>query len=112
MLKLIFFGQFLLFGIALFGIGLHYRYLRMMRLSHPATWQSLGRPTPFPTGAALMMSFRVLRFLWRREYDTIDDRKFSRLSDLVRTYNFLFVCLFCGFALLVLLFQTHVFLTI
>lgn len=112
MVKLIVFGQYLLFGIALFGIGLHYRYLRMMRLSHPATWQSLGRPTPFPTGAALMMSFRVLRFLWRKEYDTIGDQEFSRLSGLVRTYNFLFVCLLSCFALLVLLFQTHVWRTI
>ena len=95
-----------------FGIGLHYRYLRMMRRSHPATWQSLGRPTLFSTGGTLMMNFRVLRFLWRTDYHTIGDQEFSRVSDLVRTFNFLFVCFLCGFALFILLLQTHVLRTI
>src|SRR5438270_209446 len=92
----------------MFGIGLHYRYLRMMRVSHPATWQSLGRPTLFSMGGTLMMNFSVLRFLWRKEYHRMSDQEFRRMSDLVRTYNFLFVCFLCGFALLILLLQTHV----
>jgi hypothetical protein len=112
MTTLVVIADVLVAAAMVFGIGLHCRYLRMMRLSHPATWQSLGRPTLFSIGGTLIMSFRVLRFLWRKDYHTIGDQEFSRVSDWVRTYNFLFVCFLCGFVLFVLLLQTHVLRTI
>ena len=106
--KLIFFAQFVLLGLTVCGTGLHYRYLRMLRLSHPTTWQSLGRPTLFWTAAAIMTSFPVLRFLWRREYHTLGDQEFSRLSGWVRAYNFFVAFPLCTFPLLVLLLHTYV----
>lgn len=82
-------------ALAVFGTGLNYRYLRAMRLRHPATWESLRRPTLFSAGGSLIMSVPVLRFLWRREYRQVHDADFMHLSALVRAYNALFfvVCI-------------------
>ena len=83
---------------AVFGTCLHYRYLRTIRLRHPATWQSLRRPTLFSVGGSLMMSLPVIRFLWREEYRQIGDDGFSRLSATVRAYNIVFLLLCTAYA--------------
>jgi hypothetical protein len=101
MVKLIFIGQFVVMALAVFGIGLHYTYLRAMRRRHPAIWQSLRRPTLLSTGGTLMMSLPVLRFLWRKEYQATTDQEFSRLSDVVRAYNLVFSCLITALAILI-----------
>lgn len=100
---ILFIGHFVVIALAVFGIGLHYTYLRAMRRRHPAIWQSLRRPTLFSTGGTLMMSLPVLRFLWRKEYQATTDQKFSRLSHVVRTYNLLFFCLITTLGILILI---------
>src|SRR5437868_8209424 len=97
MVKLIFYGQFVVLAVAFFAIALHYAYFRTMRLRHPACWDLLRRPSIFNGGWSLLTSVRVIRFLWRRDYQEFRDDRFSRLSRLVAGYNIVFVVLFLFF---------------
>ena len=86
--------------VACFGILLHHRFLRMMRSRHPSVWHATGQPTLFSIGGSLIMSMPLLRFLWCKAYERVDDEEFVRLGAVVRTYNLVFFCLFTGFAIL------------
>ena len=91
--------SFVLIGLGLVGLALQYRFLRSMRLRHPDIWESLGRPTMFSTAGLAMLSWPLIRFLWREEYRRAGD-DFARLSSLVRTYNVVFLLVFVAFAIL------------
>jgi hypothetical protein len=102
MVRLVFYGQFVVLAMAFFGIALHYAYFRAMRLRYPTCWDSLRRPGVFNGGWSLLTSVRVIRFLRRKEYQELHDDQFSRLSQLVAGYNVLFLVLFVMFAVAVL----------
>ena len=91
--------SFVLIALGLLGVALQYRFLRVMRLHHPAVWESLGRPTMFSTAGLAMLSWPLVRFLWRGEYRRAGD-DFGRLGRLVRTYNVVFLFVFIAFAVL------------
>ncbi len=78
------------------------RYFRTMRLRYPSCWDSLRRPSVFNGGWSLLTSLRVIRFLWRKDYQEFHDDQFSRLSRLVAGYNVLFILLFILFAVALL----------
>jgi len=63
-----------------FGTILHHRFLRLMRVRHPSIWRSVGQPSVFSVGGSLIMSIPLLRFLWRKEYLSLDDQEFARLA--------------------------------
>ena len=102
MVRLLFYSQFVVLAVACFGIGLHYVYFRTMRLRHPGCWDSLRRPSVFNGGWSLLTSLRVIRFLWRKDYQKFHDEQFSRFSRLVTGYNILFLVLFILFVAAVL----------
>ena len=91
--------SFVLITLGVLGLALQYRFLRLMRLRHPAVWESLGRPTMFSTAGLAMLSLPLVRFLWREEYRHEND-DFARLASLVRTYNLVFLFAFITFAVL------------
>src|SRR4051794_22474712 len=103
MVRLIFYGQFVVLPVACFGIALHYAYFRTMRLRYPNCWESLRRPRVFIGGGSVLTNMSVVRFLWRREYQEFHDDRFSRLSRLVAGYNVLFLVVFVIFAAAVLM---------
>ena len=95
---------FILFILVMvFGVLLNYRFLRVLRLRHPAMWRSIGRPTLFSVGGSLMLSLPVLRMLWRKDYRQAGDPQFSHVGDFVRSYQLLLLCLYASFAFVVLI---------
>ena len=84
--------------IAVVGMGLQYRFLRIMRVRHPELWRSLGKPRWYPTSNLLLTS-PVLRFLWHRDYCAVPDQEFATLGGIVRFYHLMFVCIFILFVI-------------
>ena len=83
-----------------FGIILHHRFLRLMRVRHPSIWRSTGQPTVFSVGGSLIMSIPLLRFLWRKEYLSLDDQEFTRWAGFVRGFNAFFICFLVAWVVL------------
>ncbi len=75
------------------GLALHTRFLRELRLRHADIWESLGRPTLIMNNS-ISNGLAVLRFLWRRDYESIDDPEFVRLARRLRIFNIAHIALF------------------
>ena len=84
--------------IAIVGMVLQYRFLRIMRVRHPELWRSLGKPRWYAT-SNLLFTPLVLRFLWHRDYCAVPDQEFATLSGVVRFYHLMFVCIFIVFVI-------------
>ena len=72
------------------------RFMRQLRLRHPELWHSLGRPTIFPDNS-ISNGFAVQRFLWHREYESVDDPDFIQLARLRRTVGIAYFVVFVSF---------------
>ena len=70
--------------LSLPGFLLHWAFLRRLRASHNATWQSLGRPTVIYYGS-YVTGTRVMSFIRDRTYATLDD---PYLTNVCRWYRF------------------------
>jgi uncharacterized membrane protein YraQ (UPF0718 family) len=67
------------------GLVMQHFFLQEMRSHHPDVWESLGRPTLIRNNT-ISNGLAVLRFLWRKEYQALDDAKFIRFAAFVRAY--------------------------
>lgn len=59
-------------------VVMHFLYERLM-WQHSTKWEELGRPAFF-SGLGILATFRVYRFLAKREYRELNDPVLSRLS--------------------------------
>ena len=75
------------------GFGLHSHFLREMRSRHPEIWESLGRPTLI-INSSVSNGLAVQRFLWRKEYESLDDPEFIQLARSLRTFNIAYLIFF------------------
>jgi hypothetical protein len=75
------------------GFALHSYFLRELRSRHPDIWESLGRPTLIMNNS-ISNGLAVQRFLWRREYESLDDPEFVQLSRVLRTFGIAYLVLF------------------
>ncbi len=89
--------QFLVTVIYLVQIG---RLLRRLESKHKSIHDSLGSPL-LVFNNTLRNNMLVLGWLWRREFETIDDNETIALARIVRA---LLLALACGFVLVILLF--------
>jgi hypothetical protein len=82
LLPILFIALFVSTGI---GFVLQHRFLSRLRTRHAQTWEALGRPTLFLNNS-IGNSLAVLRFLWRREYQSLGDHRSVRLASFLRGY--------------------------
>ena len=59
-------------------VVMHFLYERLM-WQHGAKWEEIGRPAFF-SGLGIQTTFRVYRFLAKREYRELNDPVLTRLS--------------------------------
>ena|SRR5258706_6573507 len=78
---------------AVVGFVIQHAFLTRLRTHHTPIWEALGRPTLFLNNS-ITNSIAVLRFLWRREYQTLGDHRSVRLARFLRSYLALYVILF------------------
>lgn len=84
-------------SIALIPVGVllavqYSRMLRLMEQKHPDLWRSLGAPR-FWFSRTVAETTGTLGFLWRREYQLINDSALSSVCSSVRALHFLFATL-------------------
>jgi len=82
-----------LVALSVIGCVLDARFVRKMRSRHPELWQSLGRPTIIPNNS-IVNGFAVQRFLWHREYESVDDPGFVQLARVLRTFGITYIVVF------------------
>jgi uncharacterized membrane protein len=75
------------------GLTMHYHFLREMRSRHPALWESLGRPT-LVMNNSVSNGLAVQRFLWRKDYEALQDHEFVLLARRLRTFNIAYLVFF------------------
>jgi hypothetical protein len=86
---------FILMIAVVVSLALHHHFLREMRERHPEVWESLGRPTLVLNNTG-SNCFAIPRFLWRKDYEVLDDPEFARLAVFLRTFNIAYLIFFGG----------------
>jgi hypothetical protein len=84
---------FILLPVAAIGFVLHVRFLRALRSRHESVWEALGSPTPFANNS-MSNSLAVIRYLWRKDYETIDDPAFVSLARMLRIFSIAYLIFF------------------
>jgi len=84
----------ILMAAAIIGFALTSAFLKVLRERHPAVWESLGEPSLFLNNS-IANSLAVLRFLWRKDYEALNDPDFAERARVLRLYNILY-CAFFG----------------
>lgn len=97
--------QFATFLVALaittvLGLAWHHTFLSRLRIHHPETWAKLGQPS-LVLNNSIQKSISVLLFLWRKEYQDLDDPETVRIGNLLRSFLIIHLLLFVS-AVLVL----------
>jgi hypothetical protein len=87
----------LVIGVAVYLVQVS-RLLRRLEKHHPAVHGELGSPSPFLRNNA-RNNVAVFRWLWNREFDSLDRTETAELAAQVRT---LLLSNLAGFGLLVL----------
>lgn len=85
--------------ICMGGMALHGFLLRMLRRDHPAVWESLGKPTLIANNSP-KNSLATLRFLFRGDFEELDDARLVRYCRFLRCFDFVgggLVCLWLIF---------------
>lgn len=60
---------------------------------HKATWDSLGQPVVFLNSGAVQTT-KMLRFLWSKNYEILDDKITRSLCRFLRIYLFCYILFF------------------
>lgn len=58
-------------------------FLSRLRSLHAGTWKQLGEP------ATMMTTFKFSRFLWRRDFNLLNDEKIAVVG---RSLRFIWIC--------------------
>jgi hypothetical protein len=82
-----------LLASAVVGFALQHAFLSRLRTRHVQTWEALGRPTLFLNNT-ITNSVAVLRFFWRREYQSLGDKQSVRFASFLRSYFAVYLMLF------------------
>ena len=85
----------LLFGLsALSEKTVTWIFLSRLRRLHAETWRQLGEP------ATMMTTFKLSRFLWRRDFNLLHDEKIAVIG---RSFRVFWLCRIVSFAFLVVI---------
>ena len=90
-LYIILFVLLLVSGVS--GLVVQQVFLSRLRKRHTRTWEQLGKPVIFLNSGALN-TIDLLRFLWRRDYESLDDTKTVKLGRFLRGFLLFYFALF------------------
>ena len=68
-------------------------FLSRLRKKHTRTWEQLGKPVIF-LNSGLLNTIDLLRFLWRKNYESLDDTKTVVLGRFLRGLLLFYAALF------------------
>ena len=68
-------------------------FLSRLRRLHHATWEHLGRPVIF-LNSGLLNTVGFLRFMWKREYESLPDVGTVRFARFLRAFLLFYFVLF------------------
>ena len=74
-------------------------FLARLRKLHVAKWEQLGRPVSFAGG--IFNTGKFVRFIWRKDYESLSDEKTLAFARFLRTYYF-FSAILCALTALVM----------
>lgn len=77
------------------GLGVHHVFLRRLRLKHPETWVALGSPSLILNNS-IQNGFAVMRFLWKRQYKSLNDPALTKLCNFIVVYSTVYIVFFVG----------------
>jgi hypothetical protein len=69
-------------------------FLQQLKSRHGEVWNSLGRPSIF-----FPCRISVFLFLWRKAYEPLHDPEFTRVANLLRTFQIAFAVFFAAILL-------------
>jgi hypothetical protein len=78
---------FLFFLTGIGGAIAHQFFLSRLRKLHIRTWDQLGKPVVFLNFGILNIR-RFAGFMWRKDYETLPDKKTVAFGGFLRTYFF------------------------
>jgi hypothetical protein len=96
--KLLPFAFVLLFVGCIGGMIIQQVFYSRLRRLHTATWEQLGKPVII-LNAGMLGSIQFIKFLWRRDYESLPDRKTVAFARFLRAY---LICYAVFFALIIL----------
>jgi hypothetical protein len=96
--KLFPFAFMLLFVGCIGGMIAQQIFYSRLRKLHTATWEKLGKPVII-LNAGMLGSIQFIKFLWRREYESLPDKKTVSFGRFLRAY---LICYASLFALIIL----------
>src|SRR5580693_4019832 len=91
--KLLPFAFILLFVGCIGGMITQQIFYSRLRKLHTATWEKLGKPVII-LNAGMLGSIQFIKFLWRRDYESLPDRKTVAFARFLRAYLICFASLF------------------
>ncbi len=77
------------------GLCLTNVLMSYIRKQHNATWEKLGSPSLI-TNNSIQNNLAFQRFLWKKEYRHLDDKKLNLLAGITRYFEVLYLLLFIG----------------
>ena len=96
--KLLPFAFVLLFAGCIGGMIAQQVFYSRLRKLHTATWEQLGKPVII-LNAGMLGSILFIKFLWRRQYEALPDKKTVAFGRFLRAY---LICYALLFALIIL----------
>ena len=82
-----------LFVSAISGMIVQQVFMSRLRKLHTATWDQLGKPVIF-LNSGFLNTCRLIRFMWRKDYEALPDQKTVALGRFLRAFLFFYTVLF------------------
>ena len=78
--------------MAIFGVYLNYRLLRLLKEKHTDIWDELGRPDFLRN--SIKNNLKVLKFLQTRQYAKLNNPKLSKICVALYNYSIAYLLFF------------------
>jgi hypothetical protein len=92
-MKILPFTFLAIFLMAIFGIHLYYKMIRLLKEKHGGAWEELGRPELLSNNS-IGNNLKVLKFLKNRQYTQLNDQELNKISQTVCNYSILYLVFF------------------
>ncbi len=87
-------------ALAVLGIALHMFFMRKLQLQCPDEWERLGAPNPFLPNDP-QTSWRLTKYVMGGAFKALPDKRVVRLGRILRVFEWLWVCGWTFYILLV-----------
>ncbi len=79
--------------MVIIGFVMHNKFLNKLKEKYPTVWESLGNPTLLKNNSP-KNNFDVQKYIFKKEYKTLDDKAFISFCDSLRIFNIFYLCYF------------------